>query len=123
MTLEVKQPGNQNCQHYNQPRARIKTGTYTGDGADDRNINIGVNLAAMSNPVLIINSAETGVGKPATLRTEHAQGLPSYPLDSTQTDDNMIQAFTATGFQIGSHGNVNTNNYLYVYVAMWEEVT
>ena len=53
-------------------RAMIRTGTYTGNGVDNRNINIGVNLASKSNVYVIIKAASNSLN--AVHRIEYGQG-------------------------------------------------
>ena len=94
------------------------TGTYTGNGVDNRNINIGVNLAAKSNVTVMIKRTDNIGG---VFRIEYAQGdLCSY-FDATADRADMIQSFTATGFQIGARNEVNENTYLYRYIVFWTE--
>ena len=99
-------------------RAIIKTGSYTGNGADDRNIDIGIDLAAKNNVWLVIKS--TGTNHPVH-RTEIMVGDITMQFNNTADYVNGIQAFTATGFQVGSDGNVNNNETIYRYIAFWEE--
>ncbi len=101
-------------------RAKIKTETYTGNGGDDRNIDIGVDLAAKNNVFVIIKSMGT-TQNPVMGRTEYGQGDLSFPFENTIAIANCIQAFTSTGFQIGSHVKVNESGKTYAYIAMWEE--
>ena len=99
-------------------RAMIKTGTYTGNGVDNRDIDIDVDLAAKNYPYVIIKC--TG-GEAAKHRIEFGQGDLSMDFGVALNAANLIQAFTNTGFQIGSGGNVNTNLNTYQYIAFWEE--
>ena len=106
-----------------QPRRRnvveMETGFYTGDGVDDRNINIGIDLLAKAHKVVIIKATTSTLH--GVFRTE--MGLPGFTAFFTnQADaDNLIQAFTNTGFEIGDHVIVNTNEIVYRYIAFWEE--
>lgn len=95
----------------------IKTGTYVGNGVDDRNIDIGVNLAAKNNVYVIIKGYDI---QPAVHRTEYGQGDLGMLYSNVDIAD-MIQSFTATGFQIGQHVNVNLDTKTYRYVVFWEE--
>ena len=99
-------------------RARIKTGTYTGNGVDDRNIDIGVDLAAKRNPYVIIKGSEAVYG---VHRIEYGQG-DAYMHFANQADAaDSIQAFTSTGFQVGQLANVNSDTKNYRYIAIWQE--
>jgi hypothetical protein len=101
-----------------QIRARIKMGTYVGDGTDNRNINIGINLAAKSNAWVIIKNS---LGFDATHRIEYDQGDLAMFFSSSADYANLIQSFTSTGFQVGTHNSVNTNGSLYRYIVFYEE--
>lgn len=99
------------------PRAMIKTGTYIGNAVDNRNIDIGVNLAAKNNVYIIIN----GASHQAVNRIEYGQGDLTMYYVAVGDVANMIQGLTATGFEIGSDVVVNTNDELYRYIVHWEE--
>lgn len=94
------------------------TGTYTGNGADDRIIGIGVNLAAKSNVIVIVKATSNDQ---ATFRIEYAQGDLSGHFTADVHGADRIQAFTAGGFEIGTRQEVNTNEQLYNYIAFWTE--
>ncbi len=96
------------------------TGTYTGNGNDDRNINVGVDLSAKSNVTVIVQGPDNG--SPAVWRPEYGQGDLSLPMDGGGGDvANHIQALTSTGFQIGDAGFVNYDTYVYSYAIFWTE--
>lgn len=99
-------------------RAMIKTGTYIGTGVDNRNIDIGVDLAAKLNVYLIVKARSTGT---AMHRTEYGQGDLTMYYGGINDPDNTIQAFTSTGFQVGTNSNANSNGITYRYIAFWEE--
>jgi len=99
-------------------RAMIKTGTYTGDGNDNRTINIGIDLTAKSNVLLIIK--RSGPSGPM-FRIEYGQGDLSMHFGASSDDANCIQAFVSTGFQIGTADEVNDDGSLYRYIAFWQE--
>ena len=100
---------------------KIKTGIYTGNGADNRDINIGVDLASKDNPFVIIATADVGkISHPAG-RTEYAQGDLSFLFGDAVPTANYIQTFTNTGFQVGNDGIVNQDTIVYQYIAFWEE--
>lgn len=100
------------------PRAMFKTGTYVGNQVDNRDIDIGVNLAAKNNVYLIIKSEDQRV---AVHRIEYGQG--DLTMDYPPGNDfvNTIQTFTATGFQIGGDLRVNATSEVFRYIAFWEE--
>jgi len=96
----------------------FKTGVYTGNGIDDREINIGVNLAAKTNVYIIIKSLS------ATLclhRIEYGQGDLTMRYDVSVDFANAIQSFSDNGFIIGNYTGVNTNNYTYRYIVFWKD--
>lgn len=100
-------------------RAIIKTGSYTGNGADDRNIDIGIDLLS-KNRAFVFTKTSTG-GEPAVWRSDiHSGDIASY-FHAAADAANQIQALTTTGFQIGNDNNVNFNGRVYRYVAIWEE--
>ncbi|MBA7518476.1 hypothetical protein ES705_10546 [subsurface metagenome] len=98
--------------------AKIKTGSYTGNGIDNRNIDIGVNLLEKSFKWVVIkaNSTIAGCHKPSSLAGDAAQ----FFVNSANSDD-IIQSFTATGFQVGSDSYANYNGTVFQWVAIWEE--
>jgi len=99
-------------------QAKIITGTYTGDGNDDRTINIGVDLTAKNNVWVVVLPVQNRF---ATSRTEYAQGDLSKPWSNVVAQANHIQDFVATGFQIGNNAAVNTNGETFTYIVMYEE--
>lgn len=99
-------------------RAMILTGTYLGNGVDDRNIDIGIDLAAKNHPYVIITPNSGGR---AMHRIEYGQGDSSMRYDNIGFLPNCIQAFTSTGFQIGDTAEVNSNGVTYAYIVFWQE--
>lgn len=99
------------------PSAKVKTGTYIGNGVDNRNIDIGVDLAGRSNVWVVIK--QPGAIE-AIHRTEYGQGDVSFRFDVAIDKANCIQAFTSTGFLLGTDADVNTNGVTYRYIAIWD---
>ena len=95
-----------------------KTGTYAGNGADNRNIDIGVDLASKANVTVMVKATDNAQ---AVWRTEYGQGDLSYFFDATADAANCIQSFTATGFQIGDDNKVNSGARTYRWAAFWME--
>ena len=90
----------------------IFTGSYTGDGVDDRNI-IGIGF----QPVLIwVKGNVAGSGR---WRSSSHVGDSSSRFSSVGDDVNFIQNFQADGFQIGTDFSVNSGagSPTYYYVA------
>lgn len=96
----------------------IITGTYTGDGGDDRSINIGVDLATKSN-VYVIVKAETAFY--AVHRTEYAQGANSMCYNNTADISIGIYAFNATGFTVSYSNYSNGSGIIYRYIVFWTD--
>lgn len=100
-------------------RVKIKTGTYLGNGADNRSIDIGVDLAAKSNPYVIIKA---NANYYAVHRTEHGQGDLTMEYRNVADGVNFIQQFNNSGFEIGSASSVNADGTVYTYIAIWDEL-
>jgi len=94
----------------------MKTGKYTGDGLDNRNIDIGVNLSAKTYVWVVIKWS--GVSKAVHRSTSEGADF-ALVFDAAGGSANTIQAFTATGFQVGTDATVNTNGNNYRYMAFW----
>lgn len=99
--------------------SKIKTGTYVGNGVNNRQLNIGINLAAKTNVYIIIKGVE---GPQLALhRTEYGQGDVTMFYAATADTTDAIQALTATGFELGTRGDVNFNTYTYRYIVIYDE--
>lgn len=99
-------------------RAMIKTGIYTGNGADNRTINIGIDLASKNNVYVIIKGNLT---QSAHHRIEHGQGDLTMGYGPDVDYANAIQGFKSTGFEVGGDLKCNGTDYVYSYIAIWEE--
>lgn len=96
----------------------IKTGQYTGNGGDNRDIDIGVNLAAKNNVWVIIKGTTEFY---AVHRTDHQVGdLTMWFRDNPPVSD-KIQSLTATGFEVGNSDEVNEDTTVFTYIAFWED--
>ncbi len=100
-------------------QAKIITGTYTGNGVDNRTINVGLNLTA-KNGVYIIITPAGGIGD-ACHRIEYSQGDLTMAFTGTGDVANKIQSLQTTGFQVGTHADVNGNGLVYRYTVLYEE--
>ncbi|KPK75275.1 MAG: hypothetical protein AMJ79_11855 [Phycisphaerae bacterium SM23_30] len=98
-------------------RSHIKTGTYVGDGNDNRNLDIGVNLANALYAWVIVKSP--GVAD-ALHRIEYGQGDNTMYFSAGVDTTNAIQAFTTTGFQLGTDNRVNQSGITFRYITVWE---
>jgi len=102
-------------------QCKIKTGTYSGDNVDDRDIDIGIDLASKTFAFVMIR-CRAGTGKRAVFRPDTLSGDNAMLfIQGAGLQDNVIQEFNATGFQIGTHIDVNVNGEGYDYIVLWEE--
>jgi hypothetical protein len=88
---------------------QFATGSYVGDGNDDRSITVG-----FQPDLFMVKSDAANV---AYFRTSSFTGDDSSRFDSGATASNRIQAFEATGVQIGTAAEVNTLNEDYYWAA------
>ena len=89
----------------------IATGSYTGDGTDDRSIS-GVGF----QPAFVWIKGNLG-GQSGHWRSLVHSGDSSSYLADDEDGANFIQAFETDGFQIGNDNSVNQNLTTYYYVA------
>ena len=92
----------------------MSVGSYTGDGLDDRSIT-GVGFQADYAIVMGAGAHES------VQRFQDQSGDASLEVGSSSPLANVIQAFEADGFQVGSDSRVNQSGQDYYYVA-WKEV-
>src|SRR5205809_152727 len=90
--------------------AQFASGSYTGNGVDNRSIT-GVGFT----PDYVVVMAEGS--KRAVQRSSAMTGDTSFQFDASGPTVNLIQAFNADGFQVGSDARVNTSGSAYHYVA------
>ncbi|MEM2124996.1 MAG: hypothetical protein QXQ53_01200 [Candidatus Methanosuratincola sp.] len=95
----------------------MKVGTYIGDGTDNRNIDIGIDLANATYAYVMIKDA---AANNAVFRTSAHTGDTSSQFGTVADVSNRIQAFTTTGFQIGSNVDVNASDHTYRYVVIYQ---
>ncbi len=91
----------------------MKTGTYLGDGTDDRAI-----TGLRFQPDYVIVMAEED--EPAVQRFSSMAGDKSSTFGSAAPTTNYIQALEADGFQVGDGAEVNNATYTYHWVAFKE---
>jgi hypothetical protein len=102
----------------NESAGLVDTGTYAGNGADNRNIT-GVGFTPSW---AMVRSGSTNVANPApsVQRPSSLAGDSSMRFDGTANAANQIQALQADGFQLGTSANVNnallTPTYHYLAV-------
>lgn len=93
---------------------KIKTGTYTGNGSDNRAIT-GIGF----QPTLVwIKPKDTTANNGAMSWDALGSDKSFDPTGSSTPSANMIQSFDVDGFTIGTEANVNTSGVDYVWVAM-----
>lgn len=88
----------------------LHLGSYSGDGVDDRVIDVGF------SPEYVIVMAENN--DEAMQRFAGQAFDASLPFDNTDAKADRIQDFTPTGFQVGKHNTVNENGRPYHWVAL-----
>ena len=99
-------------------KIHAKRVSYLGDGNDNRNIEMGVDLDTATF-AFVMTKARTAV-KPCW-RAKHQVGDVSKMFDATADPADCIQAFTATGFQVGTNAYVNQDAVNYDAWALWVE--
>lgn len=93
----------------------IKTGSYVGDGVDDKAITTG------NAPDLIILRAvnlTTGSGAVAKTSTMAADAVKALPGNSTGLETGVIKSITATGFTVGTDTRSNSSGVTYHWLAV-----
>lgn len=99
-------------------QAKIIQGSYTGNDADNRTIDIGVNLTAKANVWVIVcaRGSISKVHKPAGLT-----GDSTIDFVNASGVANQIQALKTTGFQVGTDVTVNASGNTYDYIVIYQE--
>ena len=91
----------------------IKTGTYTGDGMDNRNIE---GIGFQPDYVIVLpNSTAFAVFRPNTLTGDLTLSFDDAPGVALP---NKIQSLLVDGFQVGTDISVNAASVTYYYIAM-----
>lgn len=95
---------------------QIASGTYLGDGNDDRVIDIGF------QPSFVFIISENYPGYPIW-RTSQFDAGESQEISNTSgiATTNLIQAFPSNGFEIGDDDKVNNNGYENYYLAIKDD--
>lgn len=89
----------------------IKTGSYTGDGTDDRNIT-GIGFQP---DVVLVKGDDASVG---VLRTSSQTGDDTLKCSAAASAADIVQALQIDGFQVGTDATVNALGDTYYYVAL-----
>jgi hypothetical protein len=90
--------------------ARMATGTFTGNGVDNRAVT-GLGFA----PDLVI--VKSSGGHVAVFRTSAMSGDVSKPVDAAALTANLIQSLDSGGFTVGNDNRVNQNGTTYEWIA------
>jgi len=94
----------------------LKIGTYTGNGADDRNI---TGVGFLPEFVLTVAHTVTNNAQNAIWRIGGGPaGDSAFPIHSIGALTNRIQALQADGFQVGTATDTNRNTEVYYYFAL-----
>lgn len=89
----------------------VVTGTYSGNGSDDRNITIGFSDTSKTAKMVIVTTA-TGFG------AGMIAGMTNGYVANGSSQANGIQSIsTANQFQVGTDSSVNTNGTAYKFIA------
>jgi len=97
---------------------QMKTGTYTGDGQDNRNVNIGIDLAAATYKWMMTGCSATAYNK--MHKYGHVSGDLTEYFEAAAAIADVIQAWTATGFQLGTNAIANNNTTVYNYMVIYQ---
>ncbi len=89
--------------------SNVQIGTYTGNGADNRNI---TGVGFDPDWVLTMANAEQDVFRPGPIAGDN-----SFLMNGTNSVANRIQSLISDGFQIGSDADVNQNARAYYWIA------
>lgn len=98
---------------FNDSAGIVDVGSYTGSGADNRNLT-GVGLS----PAYVLLRGSDATPRPAVQRPSSLAGDSSMRFDATTNANNQIQSLLADGFQLGSSANVNASGAGYSYLAV-----
>lgn len=112
-TATTANPGNSFTAAASFGGMRVATGTYTGDGNDNRSIAV-----AFQADLVIVKGNNN---QSAVARSSPVTGDLSKPLTGAAgVAANLIQSIGATGFTVGTNAQVNENGTRYDWVAFTE---
>lgn len=100
-------------------RAKILVGSYTGNGVDNRNIDVGIDLSSKGDVFVFVHSTTTAWTP--LVRMEMGQGDLSKPTGAFAELADRIQSITSTGFQVGINQRINENIRVFRYIVIWSE--
>ena len=89
--------------------AEVAIGTYTGNGSDDRNLDV---TGFQPDWVMTIADGQSDYFRPSLLG-----GDATFSMNGTSSSSNRIQAIRPAGFQVGSNSSVNQSGRAYYWIA------
>jgi hypothetical protein len=98
---------------FNDVANSIDVGSYTGNGTDNRSLATG-----FQPEYALIRADDTGTQRSGVHRPASFTGASSLEFGATAASTNRLQALQATGFQVGTNGDVNANGDDYYYLAV-----
>lgn len=92
----------------------ISVGSYTGNNTDDR----AIATPNFQPEFAMVRADDTATGRSANWHPSAFAGDNTLLFTATASGTNRIQAFQATGFQVGTSTDVNANTVSYRYLAV-----
>jgi hypothetical protein len=92
----------------------ISVGSYTGNNADDR----AIATPNFQPEFAMVRADDTATGRAANWHPASLAGDNTLLFTAATGSNNRIQAFQATGFQVGTSTDVNANTVSYRYLAV-----
>lgn len=94
----------------------IQTGTYTGDGADNRDVVTGL---PFQPDMVLVRGASVATSSVRTKTTPAGDNTVSFSASAMSI--NIIQAINSDGFQVGTASRANSNGTTYYWFALKED--
>jgi hypothetical protein len=98
---------------FNDVANSIDVGSYNGNSADNRTIATG-----FQPEYALVRRDDTGTAMPTVHHPASLTGDNTLEFGATAMGTNRIQSLPATGFQVGTNGDVNTFGETYYYLAV-----
>ena len=92
----------------------ISVGSYSGNNTDDR----AIATPNFQPEFVMVRADDTATGRAANWHPSSLAGDNTLLFTATASGNNRIQAFQATGFQVGTSTDVNANTVSYRYIAV-----
>ena len=100
---------------------RLLVHQYTGDGVDDREVDVALDLANAANVVVMVKNV-SDTDRAVVFRTSNDVTTTAHYMTAAASASNLIKSFTANGFTLGTAYNVN--RLAHSYIAMiWYQTT